>query len=88
MSEMLIRYTGPYKITAIKAVRTVFDVTLKEAKDAVESASIRVSSVEFYAIVGAYVTHHGRIGAGSTEATHWENAAVFDLGAYRHREVA
>lgn len=52
-----MKYFGTRKINAIKAVRVVCNVGLKEAKDAVESADgFLVSGTQVAAIMGDYLS--------------------------------
>jgi hypothetical protein len=43
---IMAHYSGDLKINAIKALRTIFDVGLKEAKEAVEANYFYISSFD------------------------------------------
>ncbi len=50
-----MKYVGSHKIHAIKAVREIFDLGLKEAKDVVEGDHVRISTLQKFAILGVYL---------------------------------
>lgn len=51
----IIKYRGPSRISAIKAVRNTFrDMTLKEAMHIVDAPYFKVTQSQYYTLIGAY----------------------------------
>lgn len=50
-----VKYIGSHKIQAIKTVREIFGLGLKEAKDIVEGDPARVTTLQKFAILGVYL---------------------------------
>ncbi len=72
MTELLIKFNVGRKIYALKAIKEVFDLTLREAKDIIEAErGFRVSVEQWLAIMHTYVLSDTSLPDENRAANDW-----------------